>query len=349
MPLKLGPPSPPADPPASRTSETPSIAGRFAPQRPVHTYSIVARDAKTGDLGVAVQSHWFSVGTVVPWAAAGVGAVATQSLVDPSYGPLGLAAMQLGRSAPEALMGLLAGDPGRGVRQVAMVDCAGRVAAHTGEKCIAEAGQVVDAERQFSVQANLMENRTIWPAMAQAYRDALADPAQPDFSQPDLADRLIAVLEAAERAGGDIRGRQSAAILVVRAKPTGRIWEDRLFDLRVEDHPAPVAELKRLAGLQRAYHFMNAGDLVIEQGDFDAASRAYSAAARLAPWIVELPFWQAVALASKGRLEEALPIFRDVFAKERERWLPLVRRLAKAGLLPDDATLLAKIEAQANH
>ncbi|MCC6358634.1 MAG: DUF1028 domain-containing protein [Phycisphaerales bacterium] len=354
--------------PGGVTSATPgAAAGRFSTLRPVHTYSIVARDPKTGEIGVAVQSHWFSVGSVVPWAVAGVGAVATQSLVDPTYGPLGLAAMRNGRSAPDALRGLLAGDEGRGVRQVAMIDAAGRVAAHTGEKCIAEAGHVVDEANQFSVQANLMEKNTVWGAMAEAYRKGPAewqkgggtgtgggaggaggvggDAAQAGGG-PDLADRLIAALEAAEREGGDIRGRQSAAIVIVRAKSTGRPWEDRVFDLRVEDHPNPVAELKRLVGLQRAYNHMNAGDLAIEKGDFEAANRAYSAAAKLAPEIVELPFWQAVTLASKGHVEESLPIFKAVFAKERHRWLPLVRRLAKAGLLPEEEAVLEKIEAQ---
>lgn len=353
-----------------------TVSGRFSALRPVHTYSIVARDPRTGEMGVAVQSHWFSVGSVVPWAEAGVGAVATQSLVDPAYGPLGLAAMRMGRSAPEALRGVLAGDEGRGVRQVAMIDAAGRVAAHTGEKCIAEAGHVVDEANQFSVQANLMEKNTVWAAMAEAYRKGLAEwqrgggsgapgtgaggggaaaagggeTAAGDVSQtvggPDLANRLIAALEAAEREGGDIRGRQSAALVIVRAKSTGRPWEDRVFDLRVEDHPNPVAELKRLVGLQRAYNHMNAGDLAIEKGDFEAANRAYSAAAGLAPDVVELPFWQAVTLASKGKVEESLPIFKAVFAKERHRWLPLVRRLAKAGLLPEEEAVLEKIEAQ---
>src|SRR5262245_31735673 len=169
------------------------------PQRPLHTYSIVARDPATGEIGVAVQSHWFSVGSVVPWAEAGVGAVATQSLVDPAYGPLGLEQMRMGRSGPDALKGLLAGDEGREGRQVAMIDAQGRVAAHTGAKCIAEAGMIIDEEHQFSVQANLMANDKVWPAMAKVFLSA----------KGDLADRLLAALEAAQSAGGDIRGRQS--------------------------------------------------------------------------------------------------------------------------------------------
>ena len=304
-------------------------------QRPVATYSIVARDPETGEMGVAVQSHWFSVGSVVSWAEAGVGAVATQSLVDPAYGPLGLDLMRAGRAAPDALTGLLVSDAGRDVRQVAMIDAEGRVAAYTGEKCIAAAGQVVDEEHQFSVQANLMTDDTIWPAMAQAYR----------ASDGDLADRLIAALEAAQSAGGDIRGRQSAALLIVAAESTGKPWVDRRFDLRIEDHPTPVAELKRLVRLQRAYLHMNAGDLAIEHDDFATASREYAAAEKLAPDIVEIPFWHAVTLAAGGRVDASLPIFRSVFARE-PFWADLVPRLVRAEILPDDAELLKKIDAQ---
>jgi len=305
------------------------------PRRPVATYSIVARDPKTGEMGVAVQSHWFSVGSVVSWAEAGVGAVATQSLVDPAYGPLGLELMRTGRTAPDALRSLLAGDDGRDVRQVAMIDAKGRVEAHTGPRCIADAGHVVDADNQFSVQANLMANDEVWPAMARAYRQ----------STGDLADRLVAALEAAQEIGGDIRGKQSAALLVVSATSTGRPWEDRRFDLRVEDHPQPVQELKRLVRLQRAYLHMNAGDAAIEHNDFPEASRQYAAAEKLAPQIVEIPFWHAVTLAASGQADEALPIFRRVFARE-PFWADLVPRLVPSGILPNDPQLLERIEAQ---
>jgi uncharacterized Ntn-hydrolase superfamily protein len=304
--------------------------------RPVHTYSIVCRDMATGEIGVAVQSHWFSVGSVVPWAEAGVGAVATQSLVDASYGPLGLDLMRVGRAAPDALTALLAGDAGRDVRQVAMIDAAGHVAAHTGKRCIQPAGHVVDAGAQFSVQANLMVNDRIWPAMARAYRSA----------EGDLADRMIAALEAAQQAGGDIRGKQSAALIVVAAKSTGKPWEDRRFDLRIEDHPHPVKELKRLVRLQRAYLHMNAGDLAIEKNDFVGANREYAAAEKLAPDIVEMPFWRAVTLASSGHVEESLPIFRRVFKREPV-WVELVPRLVDSGLLPNDAKMIERITAQA--
>ncbi|MCH8967234.1 MAG: DUF1028 domain-containing protein [Planctomycetes bacterium] len=304
--------------------------------RPVSTYSIVARDPQTGELGVAVQSHWFSVGSVVPWAESGVGAVATQSFVDPAYGPLGLELIRMGRSAPAALTSLLAGDDGRDVRQVAMIDAKGRVAVHTGAKCIAAAGHIADEAGQFSVQANLMERDEVWPAMAKAYREASGD----------LADRMVAALEAAERAGGDIRGRQSAALLVVSAVSTGKPWVDRRFDLRIEDHPDPIAELKRLVRLQRAYLHMNAGDEAMEAGDFERSAAEYSAAQRLAPSIVEIPFWNAVSLASADKLDDALGIFKSVFAKE-PRWAELVPRLVAVGLLPDDPETAKAIVAQA--
>lgn len=309
-----------------------------SPTRPVNTYSIVARNPVTGDFGVAVQSHWFQVGALVPWAEAGVGAVATQSFVEPAYGPRGLALMAGGWSAGEALERLIAADEQSAVRQVAMVDAAGRAAAWTGDKCIAAAGHATG--EGYSVQANLMERPTVWPAMATAYEAALADPAV------DFAGALLAALEAAEAEGGDIRGKQSAALLVVRAKTTGDRWRDRLVDLRVDDHPAPLDELGRLLGLHRAYQEMNAGDEAVAEGDFEAALGHYSRATDMAPGIVELPFWQAVTLFVEGREAEALPIFRRVFAEE-PRWVEVVRRLAPAGLLPDDPEALGRILAVA--
>lgn len=305
------------------------------PRRPVATYSIVARDPQSGQMGVAVQSHWFSVGPIVPWAEAGVGAVATQSFVDPAYGLLGLEMMRLGKSAPEALGGLLASDAHGEVRQVAMVDASGGVAAHTGANCIAQAGCVVDTDDQFSCQANLMERDTVWTAMAEAYRTTAGD----------LAERMLAALEAAEAEGGDIRGRQSAAILVVAPDSTVKPWVDRLFDLRVEDHPEPLKELRRLVGIQRAYQHMNAGDVAMEHGDFEMANREYSLAEQLQPQIVEISFWRATTLVASGKVDESLPIFKRVFAQE-SRWAELVPRLVDAGLLTDDPAVIERILAQ---
>ncbi len=310
----------------------PALAAEPAPvpKRPVHTYSIVARDPETGELGVAVQSHWFSVGSTVPWAEAGVGAVATQSFVDPTYGKLGLDLMRAGRAAPEALAGLLAADSASQVRQVAMIDAKGKVSAHTGAKCIAAAGHIMG--ENFSVQANMMEKDTVWPAMAKAFREA----------KGDLAERMLAALEAAEAQGGDIRGRQSAALIVVSGKPTGRPWADRRFDLRVDDDPTPLKELRRLVTLQRAYNLMNEGDLAVERNETDAALKAYSAAEALVPGNAEMVFWHAVSLVNVGKVDEAVPLFQKTY-KQDARWKELLRRLPKAGLIPDDPKLLSKL------
>lgn len=305
-----------------------------------HTYSIVARDPVTGDLGVAVQSHWFQVGPVVPWARSGVGAVATQSFVEVSYGPRGLDLMAAGKSPQQALDQLLEADEQRAVRQVAMVDAEGRVAAWTGESCIPAAGH--RAGDGYSVQANLMDRATVWDAMAQAYERSAGQP---------FAERLLAALEAAEAEGGDIRGKQSAAILIVAAEATRgeagpEPWRDRKLDLRIDDHPDPLAELRRLYELHLAYEAMNAGDEAVAAGEMDRALERYSEAAERAPHIVELPYWQAVTLVGNDRLDEALPIFRRVFAAE-ERWIELTRRLPGVGLLPDDPEVVTAILAVA--
>ena len=299
-----------------------------------HTFSIVARDAATGDFGVAVQSHWFQVGPHVPWAEAGVGAVATQSFVKIDYGPRGLQLMKEGKTAQEALDFLLAQDPQKDVRQVAMVDRDGRVAAWTGPKCIAAAGHQTGTG--YSVQANLMDKPTVWPAMARAFEAA----------KGDLADRLLAALDAAQAEGGDIRGRQSAALIVVHGKSSGESWKDRIVDLRVDDHPEPLAELRRLLNLHRAYDEMNQGDDAVAANDVPAAVRHYTRASELAPDIAELPFWQAVSLFVAGQEEKALAIFKDVFARE-DRWIRLVPRLPASGLLPDDPQKIEKILAVA--
>ena len=298
--------------------------------RPIHTYSIVARDSVTGELGVAVQSHWFSVGSIVTWAEAGVGAVATQSFADPAYGPLGLELMRGGKTAHRALQGLLSTDPGKDVRQVAMIDAGGNVAAHTGSKCIEGAGHVMG--KGYSVQANLMLNNDVWPAMAQAFERAGGD----------LAERMLAALDAAQSVGGDIRGKQSAAILIVKGTSTGRSWADRIMELRIEDHPEPLKELRRLVQVHRAYDHMNRGDVAVELGDVDGALREYGAAERMFPENVEMKFWHAVALVNVGRVNESLPIFKEVFAKDKN-WIDLVPRLPQSGTLKDDEDIVRMI------
>lgn len=303
------------------------------PRRPVATYSIVARDAATGQLGVAVQSHWFSVGSVVPWAEAGVGAVATQSFTEPAYGPLGLELMRLGRTAQQALDALTSTDDGEAVRQVAFVDADGTVAAHTGSRAIFAAGHRTGDG--YSVQANLMDSPTVWDAMAEAYEAA----------EGDLAERMLAALEAAQAEGGDIRGKQSAALVVVRAESTGRPWQDRLFDLRIEDHPEPLKELRRLVGLQRAYQKLNEGDEHVTENDIEAAMQSYSAAMDLAPDEAnngESAFWVGVTLASVDRVDEALPYLARAYAQD-PRWAELVPRLPASGLLPDDDALVQRL------
>ena len=327
---------------AAAGGEKPAIAGTAdtvpredisevrKPMRPVSTYSIVARDPRSGELGVAVQSHWFSVGSLVPWAKSGVGAVATQSFVEVSYGPLGLDMMQAGKTAPDALKSLLASDPHPDVRQVAMIDAMGNVAAHTGKNCIAAAGHRMG--KNFSVQANLMLNDTVWAAMASAF----------ERTSGSLADRMLAALEAAEGEGGDIRGRQSAAILVVRGKSTGRPWDDRVVDLRIEDHPDPIPELRRILHLHKAYERMNRGDELMADGEVDRALKEYAAAEEMAPESSEMIFWHAVTLTERGSVEEALPLFARAFEMDRN-WRALVPRLVTAHLLPDDSDLLDRI------
>ena len=328
----------------------------FGQIRPVHTFSIVARDPATGEMGVAVQSHWFAVGQIVPWAEAGVGAVATQSFVDPAYGKLGIELLRTGKSAPETLRGLLAADGACDVRQVAMVDPNGNVATFTGAHDIQAAGGIagggspaqiscgtLTTGRDFAVQANLMSNDRIWPAMAKAYSE----------SKGDLADRILDALDAAQAAGGDIRGKQSAAIIIVKAKSSGKRWVDEVFNLRVDDAPAPLTELRRLVALQRAYNHMNAGDLATEKNDNEGALREYSAAEKIAaatPGVpqsryAEMIYWHAVALVNMKRVDEALPLFAKAFSLEPS-WRELTGRLPASNLLPNDPKLIERITKQ---
>ncbi len=297
---------------------------------PVHTYSIVARDPETGEMGVAVQSHYFTVGPVVPWAEAGVGVVATQSLVDVSYGPLGLQLMKEGKTAEEALTALLSIDKGKDGRQVAMIDAKGNVAVHTGPKSIFAAGH--QKGKDFSVQANLMANERVWPAMAKAFEN----------TKGELAVRLLAALDAAQQEGGDVRGQQSAAIIVVSGKKTGNFFTDRLVDLRVDDHPEPLHELRRLLNIHKAYQLLFQSDQWIEKKDFVSAKKQYEAALDLYSNNLELPFWYALGLYKAGNQKEALEIFKEVFAKDRV-WYELIDRLPASDLLP--ASEVPKIKA----
>lgn len=286
-----------------------------------HTFSIVAIDTATGEMAVAVQSHWFSVGTIVTWGKSGVGVVATQSFVNPAYGPEGLKLMEQGYSAQAALKKLIEEDPGQKYRQVAFLNKNGEIAAHTGVSCIESANHIIG--KNYSVQANMMLNDKVVPAMAEAFENNKDLP---------LAERILTVLQAAQNAGGDIRGKQSAALIVVNSKPVDNIWEDKKIDLRIDDHQNPIEELSRLLKVHRAYEHMNRGDLAIEHGKMDKALEEYAAAEALFPDNLEMKYWKAIALANNNRTAEALPIFSHIFKKDKN-WLLLTKRLPKAGLL----------------
>ncbi len=300
----------------------------------VSCYSIVARDPVRGELGVAVQSYWFSVGTLVPWAEAGVGAVASQGFSDGSYGVVGIDRMRAGQGAPDVLRDLLAADPGRERRQVAMVDAGGGVAAHTGAGCFVVAGHLVG--EGFAVQSSMVRTEAVWVAMAQAYAE----------TEGSLAGRLLAALDAAEAAGGELRGRRSAALIVVPAISSGRPWLDRIYDVRVDDNPEPLVELRRLVGLRTAYNLMGTAQLLLEKGDLEGALRKSLDAGAMCPDNPETVFWPAVILVLAGRLDEALPLFRKTF-RLHPSWVEMARGLPAVGLLPDDPALLARILAQA--
>jgi uncharacterized Ntn-hydrolase superfamily protein len=295
------------------------------------TYSIVARDQRTGEFGVAVQSHYFQVSPAVPWALAGVGAVATQSHVNLSYGPLGLELLQAGYTAEQALKALTAGDPRAEVRQCAIVDAAGTVAAHTGSKCIPAAGHTLGAG--FSCQANLMEKDTVWDAMAEAFTTTAAP----------LAERMMAALEAAEAEGGDIRGKQSAAMVVVAGKNTGRPWDDRIIDLRVEDAAEPLPELRRLLRIKRAYITAGDADALEESGDMKGAVAKLHEALAIAPEMIELRFMTGVTMAGAGDVDGGCVLIAEAIRKNK-RWLETLRRLASVDLVRAD--VVSAIEAR---
>lgn len=286
-----------------------------------HTYSIVARDTVTGEMAVGVQSHWFSVGPLVAWGKSGVGVVATQSFVNPAYGQEGLELMSSGISAEQALTQLVEQDRGRAFRQVAFLDASGSVSAFTGEKCVEAAEHLTG--RNFSVQANMMLNDEVVPVMAEAFVR---------FSDYPLAERIVEVLKAAQAAGGDIRGQQSAALIVVGPEKTDKSWKDKKIDLRVEDHKTPVKELERLLKVARAYEYMNRGDLAVEEGNMEKALKEYGTAEKMLPGNLEMKFWKAVALANNDQLEKARPIFEKVFEQD-ENWKEMLKRLPPSGLL----------------
>ncbi len=296
-----------------------------------HTFSIVARDEKTGEMAVGVQSHWFSVGTAVPWGEAGVGIVATQSFVNKSYGTKGLELMKAGKTAPEALKELLAKDEGREVRQVAMIDANGNVDAYTGKNCIDYASNIVG--KNFSVQSNMMLNNKVCPAMVKAYEASVGKP---------LAERVLAALNAAQTVGGDIRGKQSAAILVVAGKNTGQPWADKLIDLRVDDNDFPLVEMARLLKLYRAYEHMDKGDLATEKNDMKLAMEEYGTAMKAFPKNLEMQYWTAITLANNKKIDEAARMLQKIY-KQDANWRELTKRLPKVNLLTVSEADLKKL------
>lgn len=289
-----------------------------------HTYSIVARDPDTGQLGVAVQTHQMCVGAIVPWLLPGIGAVATQASANITFGPMGLAMLSEGTPAPQVVDALAASDPGASRRQVAAVDAEGRVGAWTGEHCIPHASHHTGAG--YSVQANMMAKDTVVPAMVAAYEAATGD----------LAERFIAVLRAAQGEGGDIRGMQSAALKVVSGDPQARAFSRVIYDLRVDESADPLCELERLTRLRRAQVLNNEGYGQLES-DSDKALDTWARARALAPELEEMAFWQAVRLADEGQdVETAAGILRDMLEDERDRraqWVDLVRRLQDCGVI----------------
>ena len=303
--------------------------------RLAHTYSIVALEKKTGRLGVAVQSHCFGVGPIVPWVESGVGAVATQAMAEVSYGPLGLKLLRAGKTAQQSMAALLAADDEREVRQVAMVDAAGNVAVHTGEKCIAEAGHRTGDG--YSVQANLMLNDRVPDAMVEAF----------EGTHGDLLERLVSTLEAAEDVGGDIRGRQSTAVVIAPGHDEAEFGYGRnAVELRIDDHKQPLVALRRLVSIHRGYRWIDKANVAIEEGDLNRAEELYAKMRGLAVGSREPMFWYAVTLVNEGHAERALPVFREVFAHDNV-WLEVVERLVPAGLFSDDKKLLKKVRAVA--
>ncbi|HUA10581.1 MAG TPA: DUF1028 domain-containing protein [Solirubrobacteraceae bacterium] len=292
------------------------------------TYSIVARDPGSGELGVAVQSHWFSVGSVVSWARPGVGAAATQSVAETAHGPGMLQKLAEGHDAPSAIAAVLEHDDLARYRQLGIVDAHGHAASYTGPDCIPYAGDVVG--EGFACQANMMAREGVPEAMAGAFRHA----------DGELAERLLAALRAAEQAGGDVRGRQSAALVV--APVSGEPWRTRV-EVRVDDSPQPLDELARLVRLARAYELAGAADELLAEGEGESANALYLRAAELAPEADELAFWAGIGVAGSD-MERGLELVRRAVAV-KDSWLVLLERLP-ADLAPAASAVKAELERQ---
>jgi len=292
------------------------------------TYSIAALDPETGEMGAAVQSHFFSVGTAVIWAEAGAGVIITQSVVNRQFGPDGLALLKKGNNAEKVLKRLLEYDPGRRHRQAAVLDAEGNSSVHTGEGCVREAGNRNGP--YYSVQANMMLRDTVWWAMEKAFIE----------SAGTLAERMLASLKAAERCGGDIRGRQSAALVVVKTQASGLADQDQVVDLRVDDNPDPLQELSRLLTLSRGYKFLEQGDEAMERQDAKGAMDLYKKACECLGDNPEALYWHGIALLNAGKTGEGYSLLAPLFQHD-ERWLELTRRLPESGLVSFDSSVLS--------
>jgi len=288
------------------------------------TYSIVAIDTDAGIMGVGVQSHYFSVGSVVPWAESGKGVVATQAMAEISYGPKGLELMGMGFSASRALNCLLDEDSLPDTRQVAFLDANGGIEAHTGASCIPEAGHYVG--EGFSCQANMMDHDTVWEAMADAYLD---------LEEESLDQRILAALNAAEAEGGDIRGKQSSAILISKIERSSKPWQDRLMDLRVEDSTRPLQKLERFIELHKCYRLADEGEELMGRGEVEEAFKYYEMASSVCSDNHEVIFWRAVTLAQAGEEQKALELFKAIFLSEPQ-WRELLIRLTRCGVFEEE-------------
>ena len=295
-----------------------------------HTYSIVARDEKSDQIGVGVQSHYFNV-SIVTWGESGVGVVATQSFVNKSFGLRGLELLKKGKTPKEALDILISQDEGRDVRQVSIMDAKGNVATHTGSKCIKYAGHKIG--KNYSAQANMMLSEKVWPLMGEAFENSEDLP---------LAERIIEALDAAETLGGDIRGKQSANLVIYSGKPIDKKWEEPIIDLRVDDHLEPLEELKRLLILYRAYEQGDKGDQAVEKGDIEGALECYNKGMHMVPDNLEMKYWTAVMLANTKKIDQAFELFTDVF-KIDNNWRILTERLPEVDLLNVEEEVLKKI------
>jgi uncharacterized Ntn-hydrolase superfamily protein len=303
--------------------QKPANSNKFA-----HTFSIIAQDPVTGDMAVGVQSHWFSVGTAVPWGKSGVGVVATQSFVNERYGHEGLELMQKGLNAKEAMEKLKKEDAGVHYRQVAMLSRDGTISAFTGEKCVEAALHLIGDH--YSIQANMMEDENVVYAMRQAFEEN---------DNLDLAERIVVAMKAAQSSGGDIRGKQSSALILVGKDPAEKPWLDKKIDLRVDDHKTPVEELSRLLNSHRAYEFMASGDVAMENKDAEAALKAYNSAEKLLPNNEEIKFWKAVALVNSNQVKMSIPIFERLFMNDK-RWQRLLKRLPESDLISIEKSAL---------